>query len=133
ARLGVCSVEDIAVSVLATVIGHHRAAGHLLVDAGALALSKDLSANEFDPHAGYGMVCGADGVPIPGMRVVDVHQEHGFVRCVDGPVEFDRFPIGSTLRILPNHACMTVAPYDAYHVLEPESQALVSWPKATGW
>lgn len=133
ARLGVCAVEDIAVSVLATVVGHHREAGHLLVDAGALALSKDVSANEFDTHIGYGLVCGVDGEPLPGMHVADAHQEHGFVRCADGPVHFEQFPIGSLLRILPNHACMTVAPYGEYHVIEPDRTALTRWPKATGW
>lgn len=133
ARLGVCGIDDIAVSVLATVIGHHPENGHLLVDAGALALSKDVSANEFDPHIGFGLVCGLDGEPLPGMFVADVHQEHGFVRCADGPVPFAQFPIGSQLRVLPNHACMTVAPYHEYHVLEEGKLALARWGKASGW
>lgn len=133
ARLGVCSVEDIAVSVLATVIGHHREAGHLLIDAGALALSKDISANEFDPHVGYGLVCDEQGRPVPGAYVADVHQEHGFVKSSDGPPPFDRFPIGSRLRVLPNHACMTVAPYREYYVVEEGAEGLGRWEKISGW
>lgn len=133
ARLGVCGVDDIAVSVLATVIGHHREAGHLLIDAGALALSKDVSANEFDAHIGYGLACDADGLPVPGLYVADVHQEHGFVRSANGAPPFERFPVGSRLRILPNHACMTVAPYDEYHVIEHGNPQLSTWSKTHGW
>jgi D-serine deaminase-like pyridoxal phosphate-dependent protein len=131
AALGVCDVGDIAVSVLATVIGHHREAGHLLIDAGALALSKDVSASEFHDHVGYGLVCDLDGRPVAGMYVADAHQEHGFVKRVDGAPDFERFPVGARLRVLPNHACMTVAPYDAYQVIDGES--LCKWGKATGW
>ncbi|KRB84674.1 alanine racemase [Noviherbaspirillum sp. Root189] len=131
AALGVCDIDDIAVSVLATVIGHHREAGHLLIDAGALALSKDVSASEFHEHVGYGLVCDLDGLPLPGMYVADAHQEHGFVKNVNGMPDFERFPVGTRLRVLPNHACMTVAPYDAYHVID--GQSLQKWSKATGW
>lgn len=133
ARLGVCAVDDIAVSVLATVIGHHHENGHLLIDAGALALSKDVSANEFDPHVGYGLVCDVEGKLLTGMFVADVHQEHGFVRCADASLRFGDFPIGSQLRVLPNHACMTVAPYGEYHVLDPDKRSISLWKKTTGW
>ena len=53
----VCRIEDIAVSVLAAVIGHNRAGCALILDAGALALSKDIGANKYLPDAGYGYVC----------------------------------------------------------------------------
>ena len=43
AQIGSCGVEDLAVSVLAEVIGHRSDLGHILIDAGALALSKDRS------------------------------------------------------------------------------------------
>lgn len=133
ARLGVCGVEDIALSVLATVIGHHREAGHLLIDAGALALSKDVSANETDPQVGYGLVCGLDGSLVEGLHVADVHQEHGFVRSMQGALPFERFPVGSLLRILPNHACMTAAPYPEYHVIDADTMTLERWSKTHGW
>jgi D-serine deaminase-like pyridoxal phosphate-dependent protein len=133
AQLGVCSVDDVAVSVLATVIGHHREAGHLLIDAGALALSKDISASEHDPHVGYGLVCDLDGKLVDGLYVAGVHQEHGFVRCAAGVPPFERFPVGSQVRILPNHACMTVAPYREYHVLDTRAGTLSRWGKTLGW
>lgn len=133
AQLGVCAVDDIAVSVLATVIGHHPEAGHLLVDAGALALSKDISASEFARDMGYGLVCDLDGRHVPGLYVADVHQEHGFVRSSAGALPFEQFPVGSRVRILPNHACMTVAPYAEYHAFQPGEPGLQRWGKATGW
>ncbi|WP_460838351.1 alanine racemase [Noviherbaspirillum agri] len=133
AQLGVCTIEDIAVSVLATVIGHYREAGHLLIDAGALALSKDVSASEFAADMGFGLVCDLQGNIVPGMHVADVHQEHGFVQSSCGSLPFERFPIGSRVRILPNHTCMTVAAYPAYHVIEPGAAVTQTWDKATGW
>jgi len=57
--LGSCTVDDIAVSVLATVIGHNARAGRMLIDAGALALSKDVSGNKGGRTVGYGLVCPA--------------------------------------------------------------------------
>jgi D-serine deaminase-like pyridoxal phosphate-dependent protein len=132
ARLGVCAVDDIAVSVLATVIGHQRDAGHLLIDAGALALSKDISANEFDRGIGYGLICDEQGKVIDGLHVADVHQEHGFVKSSLGSLPFERFPIGSRLRVLPNHACMTVAPYRQYQVLNDDG-TIECWDKTGAW
>lgn len=133
AHLGVCTIEDIALSVLATVIGHQREAGHLLIDAGALALSKDISAHEFGQHIGYGLVCDETGQVLPGLYVADVHQEHGFVRSACGELPFDRLPVGSRVRILPNHACMTAAPYREYKVLETGKNELACWGKTSGW
>lgn len=41
AGIGVCTPDDIALSVLATVIGHQHAKGWIIVDAGWMALSRD--------------------------------------------------------------------------------------------
>lgn len=133
--LGVCSMDDIAASVLTTVIGHNLRSQRMLIDAGALALSKDLSAFHFDEAYGYGLVCRElGGVPIEGMHVTDLHQEHGFVAC--SSISFEElirdFPIGTRLRILPNHACMTVAPYSHYNLVRGDGpQVHGQWGKAT--
>lgn len=137
--VGSCTMEDIAVSVLATVIGHHRGRNHLLIDAGGLALSKDVGANEHRPGTGYGLVCLPGGkVPLPGLAVLDVHQEHGIVAHAKGldavtPLPFDRFPVGSQVRILPNHVCMTAAMYDRYHVTEGGLDVVDEWDRVNGW
>lgn len=139
AALGVCSIDDIAASVLASVIGHNRRSQCVLIDAGGLALSKDLSANGVSselPDVGYGLVCAIDGErPLPGLRVAQVHQEHGFIASKgDAEEMFRQLPIGSRVRILPNHVCMTAAAYDHFNVLRAGSADLLArWPKVGGW
>ena len=130
--IGSCGRDDIALSVLASVIGHSRHAGQLLLDAGGLALSKDLSATEFRPQVGYGEVCDAASLRhFDGLYVRDVHQEHGVVP-VDDPTAFDRLPIGSKVRVLPNHACMTAAAYDSYQVVA-DGEVIDRWDRVNGW
>jgi D-serine deaminase-like pyridoxal phosphate-dependent protein len=140
-QLGIesCQVNEIAVSVLASVTGHHRERNHILIDAGGLALSKDTGANRNAPGTGYGLVCLPGGkVPLPGLAVVDVHQEHGLVghqRGLDAinKLPFERFPIGSRLRVLPNHVCMTAAMYDRYYVTEGSTEIIDEWDRVNGW
>lgn len=132
--LGVCAMEDIALSVVATVIGHNRAAGRVLIDAGGLALSKDLSAAEFLEYAGYGLVCPLDATrPLEGLYVDSVHQEHGLIASVDGDPPYEKLPVGTRVRILPNHACMTAAAYSGYHVVDGGLEVVDTWDRVNGW
>ena len=128
---GVCATEEIALSVLSCVIGHNQAAGKILLDAGGLALSKDRSADKFRPELGYGQICNPDGSIIPELYVTSVSQEHGHVRIRDES-DYALFPVGSYLRILPIHACMTAAAYDHFNVIE---NGVVSgkWGRVNGW
>ncbi len=131
AGVGSCCVGDIAVSVLATVIGQYPQRGELIVDAGALALSKDVSTNRFDDerNIGYGRVTGGEG-----LYVARVSQEHGVIRRRGGELDFSRYPIGSRLRIQPNHACITAAAYDRYHVVNGDSPVVeAEWDRVNGW
>lgn len=129
---GMCAEEDLAISVLATVIGHQRHGPSLILDAGALALSKDVGANRFMPEAGYGLVCDAATLkPFDSLAVTTVHQEHGNVPVPDESW-FARLPIGSLVRILPNHACLTCAAYDSYAVLRAGKRA-GQWSRIGGW
>lgn len=130
--LGVCSAQDLALSVVATVIGHNRPAEKLLIDAGALALSKDRSANELVADIGYGVVCEVDTArPIANLFVSDVAQEHGMC-AVSDPDLWDRLPVGSKVRIMPNHACITAACHDAYHVVD-RGEVIDKWKRFGGW
>ena len=115
-----CGPEDIAVSVLATVIGHRPDMNSALIDAGALALSKDRStgAPGLPEDVGYGLVMDATATRrIDRVRVGHVYQEHGML-VSDGPFPFAEVPVGSKVRVMPNHACMTSAMYDSYHVVD---------------
>jgi D-serine deaminase-like pyridoxal phosphate-dependent protein len=128
----VCKQEDIAVSVLASVIGHNRMNMSVIIDAGALALSKDLGANANLPDVKYGYVCDPVSLERLGALSLDiVHQEHGTV-TVPSTDWFDRLPIGNLVRVLPNHACLTCAAYDKYSIVMGGELA-GTWPKINGW
>jgi D-serine deaminase-like pyridoxal phosphate-dependent protein len=133
--LGVCNEDEIAVSVLATVIGHNRRSNRILIDAGALALSKDSGASEFTDNVGYGLIRPARGAGLPPVRlfVAEVHQEHGLIAAAEGELPWDSLPIGTKVRVLPNHACLTVAPFDRYHIDQGDGLADVEWTKVSGW
>jgi len=128
---GVCGTDEIALSVLTSVIGHNKAAGKMLLDAGGLALSKDRGADKFRPEVGYGQLCKLDGSIVPELYVTSVSQEHGHVAVRDED-DFALFPVGSQLRVLPVHACMTAAAYDTFNVLEA-SVVSGQWQRVNGW
>jgi len=128
------ALQDVALSVLATVISHHRGRGQLVVDAGGLALSKDRStAGMPGRDGGYGLLADLDGQPFaPALHVTEVHQEHGVVHGVDAAA-FERLPLGARVRIMPNHACMTAAMYDEYLVVDGDRTIMARWPRTNGW
>jgi len=127
-----CGIDDIAVSVLAAVIGHNRAGRAIILDAGALALSKDIGANRHLPDTGYGYLCDARTLARLGRLAVNgVHQEHGTVN-VDDEAWFARLPVGSLVRILPNHACITCAGYEAFDAVRGET-VVGRFPRVNGW
>lgn len=136
AGIGVCRVEDIALSVLATVIGHQPDKGWVMVDAGWMALSRDRGTAEQAVDQGYGAVCDREGRLIEGVILDSVNQEHGkLARRGDGPpLTPADFPIGSQVRILPNHACATAAQHGGYFVVDgPSPEVLGEWGRINGW
>ena len=133
-ELGTCAISDIAIFVLASVIGHNRQHGRVLIDAGFLALSRDHGTAEFPVDWGYGAVCDAvTGDLIEGVLVSSTNQEHGIITSRSGGIDFDQFPIGRRLRILPNHACATAAAYDRYYVTDGSDQIFSVWERVNGW
>ncbi|HYC35345.1 MAG TPA: alanine racemase [Usitatibacter sp.] len=133
AGLGVCALDDIAVSVLASVIGHQREKGWILTDAGWMALSRDRGTAKQKIDQGYGLVCDADCRPLEELVTIDANQEHGIVARRDGgPIDFARYPVGSLLRILPNHACATAAQHAEYHVIR-DGEMVATWERFGGW
>jgi D-serine deaminase-like pyridoxal phosphate-dependent protein len=133
AGLGVCAIDDIAISVLASVIGHQREKGWVLVDAGWMAMSRDRGTARQALDQGYGLVCDIEGRPFGDLIVSEANQEHGIVTRRDGgAIDFERFPIGSRVRILPNHACATAAQHAEYQVLREDGSHEV-WERFSGW
>jgi D-serine deaminase-like pyridoxal phosphate-dependent protein len=134
AGIGVCTVDEIAMSVLATVIGHRPEVGWLITDAGWMAMSRDRGTSKQAQDQGYGLVADVQGQPVAELAYGDANQEHGVLQWRGAPeVDLEqRFPLGSQLRIYPNHACATGAQHGAYQVLRSDG-TLQTWPRFNGW
>ncbi|MEM5331323.1 DSD1 family PLP-dependent enzyme [Paraburkholderia sp. JHI2823] len=133
-NVGVNDTSEIALSVLTTVIGHQREKGWAIVDAGWMAMSRDRGTHRQKRDFGYGLVCLENGEVRGDYLMSGANQEHGIVSrsgTPDHEIE-QRFPIGTRLRILPNHACATGAQHPAYHAVGPDGR-VETWPRFYGW
>ncbi|MEU2952200.1 DSD1 family PLP-dependent enzyme [Streptomyces xanthochromogenes] len=138
AGLGVCELDDLALSVVVTVIGHRPEYGWLVTDGGWMAMSRDRGTSVQAQDQGYGLVADLDGNLVPGLVMTAASQEHGTLTARDG-TDLPDLPVGTRLRILPNHACATAAQHRGYHVIDgtrgtdtaPEIEDF--WTRVTGW
>ncbi|EIF33539.1 putative amino acid aldolase or racemase [Burkholderia sp. Ch1-1] len=136
-NVGVCALDDIALSVLATVIGHQADKGWAILDAGWMAMSRDRGTSKQSHDFGYGQPCLLNGTPLPGYVISAANQEHGILSATaehahTGEDITQRFPIGMKLRVLPNHACATGAQFPEYHAVTPDGDS-VEWRRFHGW
>lgn len=117
--LGVCRVADCAVTVLASVISHQKGSSHFLTDAGALALSKDGGPGHVAHETGMGGIYEDYHLARlnPHIHLRTLSQEHGKISADEPGIIEGKFPVGSTVRILENHSCLTVAHFDEYNVV----------------
>ncbi len=134
AGVGICKPEDIALSLLVTVIGHQLEKGWVITDGGWMALSRDRGTANQKVDQGYGLVCDINGKIIDGLWVSGANQEHGIISCRNSQ-HFDpkQFPIGTRLRILPNHACPTGAQHPFYYVVNNSLEIKDRWSRFYGW
>lgn len=130
ATLGSCSFSDCALTVLAAVIHKNVRHGKIVVDAGAVALSKDRGAVAFDENCGYGRVYDLEGNDL-NLRVESVSQEHGEISVSDESV-LNKLKVGSRVRILANHSCLTALQHSHYHVLDG-GKIVDKWEINRGW
>jgi threo-3-hydroxy-D-aspartate ammonia-lyase len=134
-NVGVCGLDELALSVLTTVIGHQPEKGWAIVDAGWMAMSRDRGTQRQKTDYSYGMVCDSALNPIDDLLLTGTNQEHGIVSCRDDSADYDiarRLPIGTQLCILPNHACATGAQFSDYHVLTRAGGVQI-WRRFGGW
>lgn len=132
AAIGSCSLGDCAFTVLATVIGCYPERRALVVDAGALALSRDPGPTHVNPSCGFGVVCSAPEChPISGLTLASLSQEHGTVIAAT-PAAAAGHPPGTRLRIIPNHSCLAAACFDTYHVVAGKEVRDI-WHPCRGW
>jgi D-serine deaminase-like pyridoxal phosphate-dependent protein len=116
--IGSCTLEDCAVTVLASVVSRAPGEGRSVIDAGALALSKDVSPS--GAPATMGRIFTADGARLrEDAHVRSLSQEHGLVEG-----ELDTH---ARVRVLPNHSCLAAACFDRYHVVRGD-RLVDLWP-----
>ncbi|MFC8427656.1 alanine racemase [Streptomyces sp. NPDC057253] len=138
AGLGVCALDDLALSVVVTVIGHRPEYGWIVTDGGWTAMSRDRGTAAQAQDQGYGLVADLAGNLVPGLVMTAASQEHGTLTAREG-ARLPDLPIGTRLRILPNHACATAAQHHGYHVVDSGRTAgdapaiLADWPRVSGW
>jgi D-serine deaminase-like pyridoxal phosphate-dependent protein len=80
-------------------------------------------------------VCSVDGVPYTDLLMVQANQEQGIIAVrPGGTASLPQLPIGSLVRILPNHACPTAAQHDHYELIRTGSREITAqWPRFRGW
>ena len=134
AGIGVCNLNEIALSVLTSVISYNKDIEALIVDAGWMALSRDRGTASQNLDYGYGQVCKEDGSIINDLIVTNVQQEHGIIQVrKGGSCKLPNLSPGDLLRILPNHACATAAAHDKYYVYNEKKENLKIWERFNGW
>ena len=140
AGIGICAIDDIAISVLGTVIGHQHDKGWIIVDAGWMSMSRDRGTARQAVDQGYGIVCDLDGQPYPDLILADANQEHGIITVRPGSDGvLPSLAIGDRVRILPNHACATASQHAGYHVVQgtvvhgADQGVTAYWPRFGGW
>ncbi|MGQ7890538.1 alanine racemase [Paenibacillus sp. WC2504] len=102
ARLGVCSLEDCAGSVLVTVVSR-PSADLAIVDGGSKTFATDIQpGTEPLQLKGFGHILG-----LADATLARLTEEHGMIEL--GPLaQAANLQIGDKLRIIPNHICSTV-------------------------
>ena len=111
--LGACQPGDCAVSVWSSVVSRPAGAATCVLDAGALALSKDSGPSHLTlPVFGRLFEDYSAGELSPDVAVEAISQEHGILS--------QPRPVGTRVRLLPTHSCLTVAHYDEYWVVQGE-------------
>jgi D-serine deaminase-like pyridoxal phosphate-dependent protein len=94
---GVCTWDDCAAHVLATVVSAPTA-DRVVIDAGSKALTSDLMG-----FSDYGQIVG-----YPDARIVTLSEEHGVVSIASGA----KITVGQRIQIVPNHVCVVSNMFD---------------------
>ena len=131
AELGLCSIDEIAISVLATVIGRQDEKGWAITDAGWMALSQDRGIASPKNDFGYGFIQDIDGSILQNLYVKSANQEHGIIAARPNQAQ-PILSVGDMVRILPNHACSTASQFDEY-ILISEQSVTDRWRRINGW
>ncbi len=132
AGIGSCELSDAAFSVMVSVVGQYPKRNQLLIDAGALCFSKDAGPTQVDPKCGYGALFSGDGSKsYADLRLFSLSQEVGKVAGTE-TIDFDDFVVGTRLRVVPNHSCLSAALFPRYYVIRG-GRVVDEWTPVRGW
>jgi D-serine deaminase-like pyridoxal phosphate-dependent protein len=120
-RLGLVTPDRVALSVLSTIVSANE--DYFIIDAGSKVLSSDLGAHGTGAPGGYGIAYSLNNYEahVKGLTIARLSEEHGFVRR-----EGNNFPLGTRLRLIPNHACPVVNLAEELVVVKENSLGV--WP-----
>jgi D-serine deaminase-like pyridoxal phosphate-dependent protein len=118
--LGSCGISDCALTVLSSVVSHQPGASHFVIDAGALALSKDMGPVHISNDMDMGIIFeDYDRRRLQAhVHVKTLSQELGRVLLSDPLVMGTHYKVGDKVRILEHHSCLTAANFDYYYVVK---------------
>jgi len=132
--VGICKIEEIALSVLTSVISVNKEINGIIVDAGWMAMSRDIGTSSQKIDYGYGQVCYENGELIEDLLLTKVQQEHGIIQMrIGSNAKLPDIKTGDMLRILPNHACATAAAHSCYNVVNNKNEVTNVWDRFNGW
>jgi D-serine deaminase-like pyridoxal phosphate-dependent protein len=117
-RLGSCTLDDCALTVLARVASVQRD-GRAIIDAGVKAMSSDT----ISVTGSVGLVLDESGNPLPGITFIEANEEHGFLLDAGTP----RLRVGDLVRLVPNHACGTTNMWSHLHAVRG-GEVVDDWP-----
>lgn len=117
-------VESIAATVLSEIVSYYPARNEYLVSSGVLALAREPAGSKFP---GIAHIKGNDE-----WYVSRVSQEHGILSLKEGKSATTKFAIGDRVELYPQHACITSALFDRYHVVE-NGLVVDEWIPWRGW
>ncbi|KAI9366621.1 hypothetical protein BD770DRAFT_376640 [Pilaira anomala] len=127
---GLGGYEDVAISVASRIASVYKDRDSLLIDAGALAFSKDTA-----PQGGFGFVLDPTAKETKMIAsVTKVSQEHGILQVDASTLSRPELQIGNLIRIIPNHCCLTAACHLYYLIIENGGDTVVDvWVPVRGW
>ncbi|KQC13854.1 MAG: hypothetical protein APR63_07165 [Desulfuromonas sp. SDB] len=129
-NLGVCTPDEMALSVLGSVIGHQVNRNQIITDTGWMSLSSDRGIVHPEIPLNFGLVTDIDGNIYSDLIVSSVNQEHGIISSKNSvKIDFNNFPMGKLIRIFPNHACATAARFRRYYLWEDKKEITGFWEK----
>lgn len=121
-RFGLIEVHEISLFVVATVVSRNDQ--YLIVDAGSKVLSSDGGGHGFSGMGGFGLAhpLGEETAPTEMLVVEKLSEEHGWIGRKGRDI-----PLGTRVKILPNHACVVGNLADQYALCDSKGEVIGAW------